>query len=540
MRTALLLSLAASLACGGGGDPPPTGNNTDLTKVSTISVTGPGTIASGATANLLATARNSAGTAINATFTWSSSNDAIATVSNAGVVTGVGEGSATITASADGVSGTRTVQVQPPIAAVVVSGVESLGIGRSQQFTAQARSAGGTQLPATFTWKTSAPSIATVTNSGVVTAVGAGEVTISAMANGTSIEGSAALTVEVVTLDAIVEQVRQANNMPAMVGAIVTRDAGVIAMGVSGNRRIGGPAATINDKWHIGSNLKGITGALAAIAVKKGSISWNTTIESMFPELGAAIRPEYRTVTLRELLSMQGGLQGNPENGEGYIGTTAREQRESAAAWVLASSPQNARGVYYYSNLSYVVAGAMIERALGGTYEDLVRSELGTPVGATQIGFGPTTAAGGNDQPVAHSWNGSAWVACEACDNPPGLSAAGRAHMSITDWAKITQELMKADAGQSTLLDQANARIMFSNILDGYGLGWNMTTRPWGGRTANHEGSNNLNHSVAWLGLDNGVAFLAATNGARSQSPTSSAALDALVARLLTYYQTGQ
>ena len=118
--------------------------------------------------------------------------------------------------------------------------------------------------------------------------------------------------------------------------------------------------------------------------------------------------------------------------------------------------------------------------------------------------------------------------------------------MSMPDWARIIRESMRADAGQSTLIDQTNAREIFSNITpipgsgDSYGLGWNMTTRPWGGRTAYHEGSNTTNHSVAWVGLDNGVALLAATNAADLNGGRSGNALEALVSRLLTYYQTGQ
>lgn len=346
-------------------------------------------------------------------------------------------------------------------------------------------------------------------------------------------------------LDAIVDSVRVAHGLPALAAALVVRDGGAISVAVSGNRRIGGPAVTVADKWHIGSNLKAMTATLAAIAVKRGLITWNGTVSASFPELAPTIRPEYRDVTLRELLSMQGGIRNDPPAGV-WSGTTAREQRETAAAWGLSATPWGPRGSYYYSNVSYVIAGAMVERALNGTYEALLQSELGDPVGAMQIGFGPQALAGASDQPVAHRWNVNQWTPCEGCDNPPGLSSAGRAHMPMEDWARIVLEMLRADAAASSLIDQPTMRTVFTGAVaipggsDSYALGWLVTTRSWAGRAATHTGSNTVNHSIAWLGLDTGVAFLAATNAGDLDGGRTGNALNALVSRMLTFHLTGR
>lgn len=72
----------------------------------------------------------------------------------------------------------------------------------------------------------------------------------------------------------------------------------------------------------------------------------------------------------------------------------------------------------------------MIERASNGVYEDLLASRLLPPLGVTGLGWGPPAAFGATDQPVAHSFQNGGWAACEGCDNPLGLSAAGRAHLT--------------------------------------------------------------------------------------------------------------
>lgn len=92
----------------------------------------------GATTSLTASALDADGEPVATTFTWSSSDAAVATVSTAGVVTGVTAGVVTITASStNGIEGTATitVSVPPPPAAsdVVISQVYGGG-GNSGAF----------------------------------------------------------------------------------------------------------------------------------------------------------------------------------------------------------------------------------------------------------------------------------------------------------------------------------------------------------------------------------------------------------------------
>lgn len=73
------------------------------------------TLAVGEQVQLVATARGSSGAVIlNREFVWSSSNDAIASVSNAGLVTARASGSVVIAANASNVVGTASIQVTAP------------------------------------------------------------------------------------------------------------------------------------------------------------------------------------------------------------------------------------------------------------------------------------------------------------------------------------------------------------------------------------------------------------------------------------------
>lgn len=450
----------------------------------------------------------------------------------------------TVTGQTSSFSRYAVLEVSLPVAVVTVSPpTGSVMIGGTTGLTATLKDGNGTTLTdRPVTWTSSGPAVATVSGTGVVTGVAVGgPVTITATSEG--VTGSAQVTVVPQDLAAIVETIRAQHGLPAMGGAIVTRD-GIRAIGVSGNRRAGmNLPVTVNDKWHIGSNLKGITGALAALAVKEGVISWTTTVATAFPEMAGQIHPGFQNATLRDLLAMRAGF---PAFMPPLQGATARAQRDYAVTQLLPQAPSGPFGSYLYSNASYVVAGAMVERAMQGNYEDLLVNRIGIPSGANGIGWGPQAAPGAMDQPVAHSLVNGAWTPCEGCDNLPGLSSAGRAHMPLGDWARIIVQLLKGYAGESSILNPAELLTVFTGLTPIpnssalYGLGWNMTNVGWGGRTAFHAGSNTTNHSITWVGLDTGVAFLVVTNAADLNGGTTGTALNALINRLNTLYHTGQ
>jgi hypothetical protein len=139
--------------------------------------------------------------ATNGTVAWSSSNSAVATVSSSGLVRGVSPGTASIIATRGSVSGSALVTVtQPVVSTAPVASVSvaiasnSLIVGGSTQATATARDASNNVLTGrAVTWSSGSAAIATVSGSGLVTAVAPGTTNVIASSEG--ISGSASLTV---------------------------------------------------------------------------------------------------------------------------------------------------------------------------------------------------------------------------------------------------------------------------------------------------------------------------------------------------------
>src|SRR6266702_1265922 len=154
-------------------------------------------LTAGATTPLTATPKDANGTALTGrAVTWATSNAAVATVSASGLVTGGAAGSATITATSEGQSGTSALTVtNVPVASVTVSpAAATVTVGTTTQLTATPKDANGTALSGrVVTWATSNAAIATVSASGLVTGVAAGTATITATSEG--VAGTAANTV---------------------------------------------------------------------------------------------------------------------------------------------------------------------------------------------------------------------------------------------------------------------------------------------------------------------------------------------------------
>jgi len=157
----------------------------------------PASVQQGATVQLTATPKDANGNPLSGrVVTWSSNNTAVARVNGSGLVTGVAAGTATITATSEGQSGTSDVTVTPaPVASVAVTpSPASVQVGQTLQLTATPKDANGNPLSGrVITWASNNTAVATVSGSGLVSGVTAGSATITATSEGKS--GTSGVTV---------------------------------------------------------------------------------------------------------------------------------------------------------------------------------------------------------------------------------------------------------------------------------------------------------------------------------------------------------
>ena len=302
--------------------------------------------------------------------------------------------------------------------------------------------------------------------------------------------------------------------VPAL-GMLVIRNGVVVDQGACGVRSMdGSAAATLDDRWNLGSDGKAMTATMVARLVERGLLRWDAPLSEMLPELSADMRPEYRDVTLLELMSHRAGLPenlGDMADFQAFF-TDARplpEQRLAYLRRAMAEAPVGpARGEASYSNTGFILAGAIAERAAGKPYGDLMQQEVFTPLGMTSATYDQTPDPG---EAVGHI---DGRVATETEGNPEMLTPAGGVRMTLADWARFCIDQMVGEQGRGRLLTAETYRLLHTPQGDTvFAMGWGATPRIAGraGPVLTHGGSDGNWFAFVALfpGRENGVLVVA-------------------------------
>ena len=322
---------------------------------------------------------------------------------------------------------------------------------------------------------------------------------------------------------------------PGLFAAVID-DEGVRAIGAAGVRRQGSPEeVTANDLVHLGSLTKAMTSTMLATLVDDGAFpnGWRTTIAEVFPELVQKIHEDYHSVELSQLVRMQGGIRPNAENWWSHPDNPdVVERRYEIIRDNLTEAPEGPVGEYLYSNLSYVVAGAMAERLTGKSWETLMEERIFGPLGMATAGFGVPGSPGAVDQPWGHRrGQGGAWVPNQRVNNP-ALGPAGTVHSSIEDWAKFIGLWFANET--PAILDRTTLNELITPGARNYAAGWSVVQRDWAGGTAlTHTGSNLNWYAVLWIAPNRGFAVLTIANGAEDDPDATFRFLDSIIYRLI-------
>ncbi|MES2661209.1 MAG: serine hydrolase domain-containing protein [Verrucomicrobiota bacterium] len=312
----------------------------------------------------------------------------------------------------------------------------------------------------------------------------------------------------------------QDGKIPALAAACVL-DGKIIAAGATGVRKYGDPTpVTVNDKFHIGSCTKSMTGTLAAMLVADGKIKWSTTVTEIFPEI--KIHPDYQKATLLQMASNTGGVPHDIPPDMWAAANADRDKPEGAQRQKLirslltnpAAYPPGTQNVY--SNGGFTIAGAMLEKASGKSYQQLIGERLFKPLHMGSAGFGMAASPKKVDQPYGHILrDGIPFPILPGPDddNPPAITPAGRVHLSILDLAKYAS--LHVGTMEKSPLSPESLTFLHTPVLPAkdYGVGWVILQRPWAGGTAlMHNGTNTMNHTVMWLAPDRKFAAVATCN----------------------------
>jgi len=261
----------------------------------------------------------------------------------------------------------------------------------------------------------------------------------------------------------------------------------LVARGV----RIAGRAGpvTIDDPWHIGSCTKAMTATLLARLQAKGLVDLGSGLGEALSDI--AMHPAFAAMTLHDVLRHRAGIRRDP-HWSVFARLRAsrapiRAQRHHLASIALAERPQVRTG---YSNLGYIVLGAVVEAATGLTWEHAMIREVFAPLGMAGASFGaPPLPA-----PVGHMLGEGRWRPKPPgpfADNPRLYGPAGRVHLPLGDWARFAA--VHLGTGASGYLPLSLLNECHRSDPGGYAAGWGADIAPDGiSSMLRHTGSNTL------------------------------------------------
>jgi dipeptidyl aminopeptidase/acylaminoacyl peptidase/CubicO group peptidase (beta-lactamase class C family) len=285
-----------------------------------------------------------------------------------------------------------------------------------------------------------------------------------------------------------------------------------------------GVAASDDSLFQIGSITKVYTATLVMRLVEEGLLRLDTPIAELLPELRLADPEVTKQVTMRHLLTHTSGIDGDIFTDTGR-GDDCLERYVGLLAEAAQNHPLGA--TFSYCNSGFVLAGRVIEKLTGATWDAALRDRLLAPLGLTHTVTLPEQAlrfrtamghmAEGDAEPVpAPVWElpRSSGPAGAVCASAAEVLAFARLHLTggvAPDGTRLLAEATVAD------MARRHAELPDRHSLgDSWGLGW--IRFGWDGhRLIGHDG-NTLGQSAFLRVLpEAGLAVTLLTNGGHAR-----------------------
>lgn len=351
---------------------------------------------------------------------------------------------------------------------------------------------------------------------------------------------SPAFAAELEDLAPFLKPVLAKHDVPGLAAAVVV-GTDLVAIGAVGVRQRGEAAAlTTGDRFHLGSCTKAMTATLCAQFIERKQLDWKSTIGDVCGDFDGKLHADFRPVTLRQLLTNQGGAPNDipPPLWRAcwqHKGT-APAARELLVRGIVSEAPVAPPGMkFIYSNAGFSIAGHMLEKTTGKSWETLLTEELFRPLEMKSAGFGAPGTRDTIDQPRGHKTDGTPVLPGPEADNPAAIGPGGTVHATLADWARFVSLHLEGAQGRARLLS-AKTFTELHTPPEGsdYACGWGTAQRGWGGgRVLTHTGSNTYWFAVTWLAPKRNFAVLVCCN---QGGDVAAQATDDVAGALVTHY----
>jgi CubicO group peptidase (beta-lactamase class C family) len=286
--------------------------------------------------------------------------------------------------------------------------------------------------------------------------------------------------------------------VPGLAVAVVSAQGWTLARG-HGVRRLGAPAAVGADTvFAIGSTSKAFLSACLAILVDEGRLGWDDRVTDHLPEFAMSDPVVTEMMTVRDLLVHRSGLPLGAGDLMQFPPTdhTPAEVMQALRHFKLT---RGFRTGYAYDNTLYLVAGMLLERVTGMSWDRFVNTRIFVPLdmsdavshpslittdnraarharlGPPTIGMGPLELIEPAESPLIGPAGG---VSVSAAGILPWLQVQlgrGRMGSGARLWSEARADEMWAPHTIVSSGPGPSAEAPQRSVMQGYALGWGVS-----------------------------------------------------------------
>lgn len=305
-------------------------------------------------------------------------------------------------------------------------------------------------------------------------------------------------------LDQVVERTRKEFEVPG-IAVLVVKDGRTVVSKGYGVRKLG-EAAPVTPKtlFGVASNTKAFTAAALAMLVEEGKLKWDDRVIDHLPEFQMADPYVTREMTIRDLLVHRSGL-GLGAGDLMYFPTTDLSRDEIVRRLRHVKLESSFRSRYAYDNILYIVAGQVVARLSGMSWDDFLRTRIFEPLGMQSTNTSVRKFRAGDEvaYPHARADGKLRWLEPEDSDN---WGAAAGVNTNLEDFSRwVLLQLGRGTWNGVKLFSPAQSREMWTPVtlmpsrpgtgamaavsptFSTYALGWNVSDYR-GRRMVHHTG----------------------------------------------------
>lgn len=185
-------------------------------------------------------------------------------------------------------------------------------------------------------------------------------------------------------IDSVAEQTLRTFNVPGVAVAVikdgkVVHSKGYGVRSIKSNQRV-----DENTLFGVASNTKAFTAAALGMLVDAQKITWDTKVIDVIPEFKLYDPYVTSEFTIRDLLTHRSGLGLGAGDLMIWPDSSTVDKKQLIHNLRYLKPVSSFRTKYDYDNLLYIVAGDVVARVSGMSYEDFIESKIINPLGMTK------------------------------------------------------------------------------------------------------------------------------------------------------------